>query len=184
MAIGDLAKITAHHTGKVDIQLSRRAEEMVDNALRYCESKTSYRGADRVAAALRAEIPQVHDYFRHSLAASVADYLIQLDDGVIEIYNYCYGDAEEEGEGRGCQVSDSLNLILHVVRRTAALSSIIACLDQALLEQYKRVVDPHGEKMTSFLDIQMVDDRDVAEGIGFGAVLRSTFTRPTRVWPE
>ncbi len=184
MAIGDLDETATQPAGKVDVLLSREAAEMVSNALHYCEGKTAYRGADQLAAALRAEIPQVHDYFRHALTTSLANYLIRLDDSVIEVYSYCYGDAEEEGEDRSCRVTGSLNLILHVRRRTAALSSVEVSLDQALLEQYKRLIAPNGDRMTSFLDLQMVDDRDVAEGLGFGAVLKSTFSRPVRVWPE
>ncbi len=172
----------SRRSGQIDAPVARRAAEMVDAAIRYCEAKTSLRGRKQVATALRVENRQLHDYFRHSLARQVATYLAQLDDSVVGVYTHSYGDAEEEGEDRSCSLTANINLILHVRRKTAALSSAVASLDQALLEQYKVLVAPRAEKMASLLDAQVADDRDVEEGLGFGAVLRSIFTKPVQLW--
>jgi len=168
--------------GRMDAPLTHDATRMVEKALSFCESMTGVRGRGRLATALRLESPRVHDYFRHSLAQQVAGYLAQLDDSIVGVYTHSYGDAEEEGEDRSCGVATNINLILHVRRKTAALSSAIASLDRALLEQYRALVAPNGDKMSSLLDVQVVDDRDVEDGVGFGAVLRASYSKPVRLW--
>lgn len=84
---------------------------------------------------------------------------------MVGVYTHSYGDAEEEGESKSCCVAAPINLILHVHRKTAALSSVTASLDESLLSSYKALVAPHGRKMTSLLDVQMVDDEDVERGM-------------------
>ncbi len=184
MAIADLDKAKAQAGCRVGTTISCQAARMVEESIGYCEGMTPYAGRDQIAAALRAEIPQVHDYFRHSLAIQLARCLTQLDDSVVGIYSYSYGDAEEEGEDRNRGVAANLNLVLHVRRKTAALAAAVASMDQALLEQYRQLIAPRGERMSSFLDVQMVDDRDVEEATGFGVVLRGIYSRPVRLWPE
>lgn len=184
MAIRDPEQGSLPPSGRLDTTSSHQAAQMVENALHYCETKTPYHGHDRLAAALRTENPQVHDYFRHSLARQLAQYLKSLDDGVVCIYTHSYGDAEEEGEDRSVSLASNLNLILHVRRKTAALDSVLLSIDQALLAEYRHLVAPYGEKMVSLLDVQTVDDSDVEECVGFAVMLRSTYNRPIRVWPE
>lgn len=182
MTIANLNPTASRATGGTDASPSSRAAEMVELAIQHCEAKTHYRGRDQIASALRDEIAEVHDYFRHSLACQLAEYLASLDDTVVSVHTHSYGDAEEEGESRSCYVTAPINLILHVRRKTAALSSVVASLDCSLLADYKALVAPHGQKMASLLDIQMVDDEDVEKGIGFGVVLKSTYNRPVRLW--
>ena len=184
MHLGNIESPTREAVGTVGILLSSEAERMIGNALEYCNAKTAHRGPEQIREALRAENSMVHDYFRHSLACQIAEYLAQLDPCVVQIYTHNYGDAEEEGEDRKCGITSNINLIIHVRRKTAALSSIIWSLDQALLERYRQLIAPKGERMASLLDVQMVDDREVEESIGLGAVLRSVYVRPVRVWPR
>lgn len=183
MAIADLNPSTLGlANGQAEIAYS--ASKIIDAAIECCETMASYRGRDQIAAALRAEIPEIHDYFRHSIARQLAQYITGLDETVVSVYTHSYGDAEEEGELRGVSLSAPINIILHVRRKTAALSSVVASLDHQLLERYRLLVAPHGERIASMLDIQMVDDEDIRRGTGFGVVLRSTYSKPVRLWPE
>ena len=184
MAIADSREATFQGSLEGDIDVSTLTSRFIEEALRYCEDKAGYIGRDRVAAALRSEIPEIHDYFRYALASQVARYLARLDSSVVAVYIYCYGDAEEEGEERHCSITMPINIILHVRRKTAALSSMVDYLDEQLLGYYKRLVSPYGEKMGSLLDVQMVDDEDIARGVGFGVVLRSSYSKPLRLTLE
>ncbi len=183
MAISELNIAKNPPSEQPGAALARRAAEMVENALRYCEGKANRRGRDQIVAGLQLEDPTVHDYFRYSLARQIGEYLAGLDETVEGVYTHSFGDAEEEGEDRSCSVCAPINLILRVQRRTAALSSIAACLDQALLQEYRGLVKVGTERMSAVLDVQVADARDVAEGVGYGAILRSIHTRPTQVWP-
>ena len=184
MSIVGTERTSAYRSGQVERPTGRWISEMVEAALRHCGSKMGIADREQVAAALRVENREAHDYFRHALAGQVAEYLSELDDSVVGVYTYSYGDAEDEGEDRSCSVTASINLILHVRRKTAALSSVLASLDQGLLDLYKETVAPHAERMSSLLDVQMADDGEVEAGVGFGAVLKSIHNRPVRLWPS
>lgn len=183
MSIVGTERTRLHRSGQVEAPTARRMAEMVEAALLHCGSKMGITDREQVAAALRLENREAHDYFRHALAGQVAEYLSELDDSVVGVYAYSFGDAEEEGEDRSCSVTASINLILHVRRKTAALSSVLVSLDQALLDIYKETVAPYAQRMSSLLDVQMADDGEVEAGIGFGAVLKSIHNRPLRLWP-
>ncbi len=170
--------------GEEETFLPASASRMAESAVLFCCHRTSYKCESAVAAALRAGDPRSHDCFRHYLSLQIAEYLRKLDDNLVGVYSYSYGDAEEEGEERSTSPTETLKLILRVRRKTAALNAVVAALDEALLDQYKRLIAPVGDKMGSFMDAQMVDDGEAEEGIGLAAILRSVFTPPTRVWPS
>jgi hypothetical protein len=163
--------------------IQARAARMVGDAILYCRSKQACCGEGEVAGALKSADPRVDDCFRHSLSLQAAEYLAGLDERIVGAYSYSYGDSEEEGEERGHSPTAQLRLILHVRRKTAALAAAVAALDEALLEEYRRLIAPRGNRMTSILDVQVVDDEEVESGTGFAVVLRSTFAPPTRIWP-
>lgn len=184
MAIANLNRSTSEISEIGQAEMVSNASEMIEAAIAYCEAKSGCRGRDQVAGALRAEDAVIHDYFRYSIALQLAQYLTKLDKNVVSVFTYSFGDAEEEGEDRNISLSAPINLILHVRRKTAALRSIVAYLDQQLLDGYKQLVAPEGEKIASILDVQMVDDEDIRRGIGFGVLLRSSYSKPVRLWPE
>lgn len=164
--------------------LPARAARMTESAVLFCRHGTTSVSESAVAAALRAGDPRSHDCFRHYLSLQIAEYLRRLDDNLVGVYSYTYGDAEEEGEGRSSSPTETLKLILRVRRRTAALGAVLAALDEALLDEYRRLIAPKGDRMVSFLDAQMVDDEEAEQGTGLAVVLRSAFTPPTRLWPN
>ncbi len=155
---------------------------MVEGALLFCSHRTSHKRESDVAAALAEGEQRSQDCFRHYLSLQVAEYLRALDDNLAGAYSYSYGDAEEEGEGRSSSPTESLKLILRVRRKTAALNAVLAALDDAMLEEYRKLIEPVGDKMTTFLDAQMVDDEEAEQGSGLACVLKSAFTPPTQVW--
>lgn len=184
MVLADLHIATSEMPVDGSAELAGSMSEMVEIALSYCEKMTGCRERDQMVEALRADNPVIHDYFRYSIAQQLARYLSALDQSVVSVYTYSFEETEEEGEERHVYLAAPINLILHVRRKTAALRSIVTYLDHQLLDQYKRLVAPEGGNIASILDVQMVDDEDIRRGTGFGVVLRSSFSRPMRLWPE
>jgi len=75
-----------------------------------------------------------------------------------------------------------INLIAWVDRKSAALSSLNATLESALCESRKKLGCPNAQPACFNLDIQMVDDREVSEGRGYGLVVNQPFLRSIGVW--
>ncbi|MGI5835520.1 MAG: hypothetical protein ACOX87_03380 [Chloroflexota bacterium] len=184
MAIADLNTTDSGDLTDGQAEIASSALGIIENAIAHCETMTALRGRDQIAEALRVENPAIHGYFRYSIAQQIAEYLSGLDETVVSVYTHSYGDAEEEGEDKSTSLSAPINLILHVRRKTAALHSIVAYLDRQLLESYKQLIAPEGKRIASILDIQLVDDEDIHTGRGFGVVLRSSYSKPVRLWPE
>ena len=158
---------------QIESLLAVHAARMVEAALLFCTAKTPFRGESRVAQALKEGNPRAHDSFRHYLALQTAEYLRKLDENMEGVYSYSYGDAEEEGLDRKVSPTAPLTLILRVNRKTAGLRAAVAALDGALLEEYVRLVAPIGDRMTSFLDAQMVDNDEAEQRTGLAVVLKS-----------
>ncbi len=168
--------------GPEELFLSAHAARMTESALLFCCQRTLWDNESEVAAALKAAEPRAQDCFRHHLSCQVAEYLSRLDDNLVGVYSYSYGDAEEEGDERSSSPTLPLMLILRVRRKTSALNSVVGALDQALLEEYKGLIAPVGDRMGSFLDAQMVDDEEAEQGTGLAVVLRSVYTPATPIW--
>jgi hypothetical protein len=56
----------------------------------------------------------------------------------------------------------------------------VAALDRALVKRYAELISEPG--LVHLLDVQVVDDQDVEDCTGYGALLSSTYNRPIRVW--
>lgn len=162
--------------------LPAHAARMTESAVLACCQK-SVRGTEgAVVAALQAADPGTHDCFRYHLSQQVAEYLRKLDDNLTGVYSFSYGDAEDEGEERSSSPTQPLSLILRVRRKTAALNAAVAALDQALLEEYRKLMAPVADRMNLVLDAHLVDDEEAEQRTGMAVVLKSAFTPPTPIW--
>jgi hypothetical protein len=75
-----------------------------------------------------------------------------------------------------------INLIAWVDRKSAALTSLNATLESALCDSRKKLGCPNAQPACFNLDIQLVDDREVLEGRGYGMVVSQPFLRSIGVW--
>ena len=73
-----------------------------------------------------------------------------------------------------------LHLIVHTERKTKALNSLVTMLERALAQSYARLIGPR--QLQHLLDVQVVDDREVEDRIGYGALFSSLHHRPLKVW--
>ena len=67
-----------------------------------------------------------------------------------------------------------------VGRRTAALTSLLDALDRALVAECASRLDM--DKLTHLLDAQIVDDVQVKDRTGYGALLASAQYKPIQIW--
>jgi len=103
-----------------------------------------------------------------------------LDENVKAVYVVDY-DATPQDLCFGEATPTSLiHLLVWAERKTGALDSLVAALGLALAQRY---ADLTGRpRLTHLLDVQVIDDADVKNRVGYGALLSSLHHRPIQVW--
>jgi hypothetical protein len=156
------------------------AEVALNEALEYCARKMGLAGRQAVVDHLRRGDRSACKYCHYSIAKHLAGSIGALDENVKAIYVVDYDATPQDlcfSEGpQGSQI----HLIVWAERKTGALGSLVAALDRALVERYNDVMGTH--QLAHLLDVQMVDDADVNNRVGYGAMLSSLHQRPIQVW--
>lgn len=159
--------------------VSLAVEKMLDQALQFSMVKAYQGNREAVVSALRAGEPLVSGYFFYSLARSAGEYLGTWDGSVKAVYTFDYEATPEDicfGEVRHPLV----HLIVWVERKTAALAALSSTLDRAMVEQVGGLLEQ--KERQYILDVQIVDSDEVANRIGYGAVLASSQPKAVQVW--
>jgi len=155
------------------------AAEMLEKALAYCTEKAQVAGREAAVSCVVAGDAAVTSYFHYSLAKQAAAYLGEWDQDVQSAYVF---DDEATPEdvcfGEACR--PLVHLLLRVERKTAALTALVATLDRALAAQLPAVLGVEGQEYV--LDVQMVDNTEVTNRTGYGALLFSLQRGPIQIW--
>lgn len=156
------------------------AETILSDALHFCDEKTRAGGVETVRRRLSQGDNTTRSYFNYRIAQQTAEYLGAVDKNVKEAFIF----EEEATEEDLCLSESTRDPLVHVLiwatRETAALKSLVQALDHALTEKYAALLDVN--KPTHLLDVQIVDDSEVASRFGYGALLSSLHHRPVQVW--
>lgn len=163
------------------VSVDEVARDTVSEALSFCAQKLNLGHSVQAALSrLQEGDAAASKYWQYGLAKRVAEHLAGWDASVKAVYATDY-DATPEDIVFSTQTQTSLvHLIVWAERKTAALDSLVAALDSALVKRY---ADLTGMKhLAHLLDIQVVDDGDVEARKGYGAILTSLYNRPIQVW--
>ena len=71
-------------------------------------------------------------------------------------------------------------LIVWVQHKTGALNSLVAALDRALVQSYMELIG--SPRLAHLLEVQVIDDADARNPVGYGAWLCSGNFPLTEVW--
>lgn len=168
-------------TGMVTIDATAIAG-MVDNALAFCAEKTGFPDGQALEAIQNGDC-LVCGYLRYGLSKEIGAYLGSIDSSVRAVYTY-----EPEYSVGPDDVHRALDrgisLIVAVGRRSAALSSVIASLEDGLEEARQRLICSKANGSCHALDVKVVDEQEVASRRGYGALISSLHVRPLLVWPR
>ena len=159
-------------------------KNMLETALVFCAQTTGFREGEEALEAIRQGDCCTCSYLRYGLSKELGGYLGGIDDSVQAVYSYepehCTGVTElariEPALERG------INLIVLVDRRSAALSSIIASLEDAVIEAARNLVCPEASGACYALDVQVADEKEVASRRGYGALISSIHVAPLKIW--
>ncbi len=151
----------------------------MNQAMDYCAQKMALDNRQAVADYLRKNDRTAHGYVYYNLAEQAAEWLGTWDEDVKAVYIYDY-DATPEDICFGEPAQSLLHLIVWAKRKTGALSSILAALDRALVHTYGELTGKR--ELAHLLDVSVIDDDEVKNSMGCGALLNSLHTRPVRIW--
>ena len=152
---------------------------MIEDALAFCAAKMGTETKEKALEAVLQGDCSVCGYVRYGLAQSLAQYLGSIDDTIKAVYNY---EPEYATNDEMAGLSFGIHLLAWVERKSAALNSIVAGLDAALMEERKRLLCPDATAECFSLDVKVADDDEVRRRRGYGALVNSIFVRPTKVW--
>jgi hypothetical protein len=156
------------------------AENVLNKAIEFCARKMGLDGPQVAINRLQERDHCACEYCHYSIAEQVAAALGDLDENVKAVYLFEY----DATPGDLC-FSETPNVpLLHLLvwarRKTKALNSLVSTLDRALAQAYAQLIGPR--QLQHFLDVQTVDDTDVENRTGYGALLSSIHHRPLKVW--
>jgi hypothetical protein len=156
---------------------------MMEEAIAFCAEKTGARTREEVVDAISNGDCTMCDYLKYSLAKKVGECLGSMDETIKAVYIYEpeYGVGADNHLDHGLGLRSGINLVAWVERKTAALASIVASLNEALVEACKRLGTSENG-LRYLLDVKLTDDNEVTNRLGYGALIHSIYVRPTEVW--
>jgi hypothetical protein len=155
------------------------AVDMLNKALEFGAQKMGYDNAHVAIERLHQGNQATRQYCLYSIAEQVGDTLGSLDENVKAVYIFDH-DATAEDVIFGEERPPLVHLLVWVERKTEALNSLVTMLDRALANSYGQRIGPR--ELVHLLDVQVIDDADVAQRSGYAALLQSLHHRPIRIW--
>jgi hypothetical protein len=156
------------------------AEITVAQAMEYCAQKMGLSSAQEAVEQLREGTAAACNYCHYSVAKQVAEALGALDQNIRAAYVFDYDATPHDVCFGEAASSMPVHLLVWTERKTGALSSLVEALDGALAQQLVNLLG-RGPR-AHVLDVQIVDDADVENRMGYGALLSSLYQRPIKVW--
>ena len=159
-------------------------KRMMEHALDFSGEKVGHEVREQTIAALKRGDCSVCEYMRHALTQEVAGYLGSVDSSVKAVYTYEpeYATGAEGPIPDRPNLSPAISMIAWVNRKSAALSSVVTSLVSALAEEFRQLACPKANALCCMLDIKLVDDKEVQERTGYGALIGSLYVRPLEIW--
>jgi hypothetical protein len=158
----------------------RIAADAISRALEYCAQKLGLRDGQAALACLCEGERAVYQYCAYSLARQAAQVVGSWDEHVRSVYMIDY-DATSDDLCFACEgQSWPIHVIVWTECKTHALNALTSVLDHALTRRYRGLVGRRD--LEHVLDVQVIDDADVENRMGYGAMLASIHQRPIQVW--
>ncbi len=160
------------------------ADRMVEKAVAATASDLFAGSSTDVLQAIRQGRCDVCCHCSDRLVQMIGEYLGQMDRTVKAIYRYEpeYSLTPPQPGSPAMAHKAGINLAAWVARKSAALQSLGATLESLLTESRLKVGCRRGTAACYVLDISMVDDRDIDENRGYGAIIQHTLMRSFPAW--
>ena len=161
--------------------LNLTAEHAVAEAVEYCAHKMGLDSASEALRAIQRGNRSACAYCLYAIAKQMAESIGTFDETVKAVYTLDYDATPEDlCFGSAAQKSPLLHLVVWTERKTAALDSLAAALDRAVVQVHGSVFGL--DERASLLDVQLIDGEDVEGRVGYGALLASIHHPPIQIW--
>jgi hypothetical protein len=159
-------------------------QDMVQSALAFSAQKTALPASAEVQQAVAGGDCVACGYLRYALSKEIGEYLGTIDTSVQAVYAYEpeYAAGALHVDSAQPVVDNGINLIVSVDRKNAALSSIVASLEDAIKEGVKSLLCSKANGSCYAFDVRVVDGDEVASRRGYGALISSIYATPVRLW--
>lgn len=157
----------------------------MDTALEFCIEKTYLENKEAFIEARQRGDCSVCEYFRYGLAKGVAEFLGSMDKQAKAIYIYDTIDSSPTWDSRvpdKPNLSSGVHLIVWTTRKSPALSTLVDSITRTVAEESRRISCPNANALCHQIDITIVDDHEVNNRIGYGALVHSLYVRPIEIW--
>jgi hypothetical protein len=163
---------------------STKMKEMMERALKFGAHKLGHHDVQRTLSALGHGDCVACEYVRYGLAQEIAEYIGSVDSSVKAVYTfepeYATGvDGREVGRPG---LSPAISMIAWVDHKSAALSSVVDILAEAVAQEMKQLACPKANALCRMLDVKVVEDDEVQGRLGYGALINSLYMPPLEVW--
>ncbi len=161
------------------------ADKMVEKAISFCADKKFTGDVEQTRQALRKGRCDACEYLSYSLVRQVGEYLGGIDRTVKAVYAFKPDRApltQQDGNVTAGRRASGINLIAWVDRKSAALSALGTTLETVLSYSRRRIGCVNATPACCNFNMQMVDDKEVQEGRGYGAIVQSMYVRSIQVW--
>ena len=165
--------------------LSTITDKMVEKAIAFCAEKNFAGDTRQTLHTLRRGVCNICCHVTDSLEIQIGEYLGQIDKSVKAIYKY--------GPDRGKkypQIQDKavwktgINLVVWIRGERTMLRMLGTPLETALTASRRRIGCKIATSACYTLDLKVVNNADVQNRRGFGAIIESKFIRSAQVWPR
>ena len=156
------------------------AEVIMHQALGFCAEKMGLQDKAQVLHRLRQGERTACSYWHYALAQQVAEQMGTWDKDMQAAYVCTYDATPQDACFCDQESPYPVHMIVWAQRKTAALQALVETVEHSLLQCCAEIVD--SPQQAHVLDIQVVDDNEVQNRLGYGAMLSSIHNRPIQVW--
>ena len=175
------------HNGELAASLPRRldpvstVESVVTKALKTSANKMGLGDVKALIARMKEADSVAFNYYNYNIAKELGEILGFWDKNIRAVYAHDYDAATPE---EACFENTSPFSLVHMIiwaeRKTKALNALVEAIDRAMVQHHRHMLGHIN--LEHVLDVQVIDDEDVRNRTGYGALLQSIYQPPIQVW--
>jgi hypothetical protein len=120
--------------------------------------------------------------FRVGLAQGVANVLAAYDERVLSVYLFGDTDRARAENSGSARPELTVQLLVLVSARSAALDALAAALGQALAREVRKLAGPVMDEQQPLLNLTVITEDEVAQRKGVALLFSAAFNPPLAIW--